>query len=270
MLEAIRVNLAPESCWQYAYREGYSVIDLALTISLLAQKCMQGGLGFVLAPADIPKAYDFLRHRSLLTSLGKRGVPDGVAAWFLRHIRSVSFRISLCGTELSTETLTRGVPQGSRWGPKFFKAVLSDCLDPVWESCVQDCLGIAMRDIAHCGAHLRQWCAECCALYIPFLVWSDNVFILGHTVGQCREIWGRCARALSTFGWALPADRVKFIANNTGERHIGMIWPGAEALGADQPMKVTGIWVNSRGQTDNDVRTKTFCSTSSSAAVDHI
>eukprot|EP00959_Pyramimonas_sp_CCMP1952_P250232 5230425-Pyramimonas_sp.AAC.1 len=96
-------------------------MDMVFIIMVMAQKCMQGGLGFVAGSADIPKAFDFVCHLGVLQSLQRRGVPDFIAAWFLRHLRSIRYNVHLVGDTATTSPITRGVPQGSAWGPAFFK-----------------------------------------------------------------------------------------------------------------------------------------------------
>eukprot|EP00959_Pyramimonas_sp_CCMP1952_P425014 8902143-Pyramimonas_sp.AAC.1 len=89
LLEPVEERVAGHAPWQCAYKEGRSEVDMDLIIMLMAQKSMRGGLGFVCASAGVQKDFGNVSRVRLLQSLGRRGVPPHISAWFLRHIRPI-------------------------------------------------------------------------------------------------------------------------------------------------------------------------------------
>ena len=161
-------QIQPQNTWQFAYRARHSCVDLIFTVMMLGQRSVQADQPITIAPSDIPKAFDRVRHRFLIEALQDRGVPRSIIAWFVQ-IRSLRHSLHFQGLEGITGFITRSIPQGTKWGPLFFALCLEKCLNPVWELCQRTRQGIPLVDIRPCSAHGQKWCESCCTLYVPFV-----------------------------------------------------------------------------------------------------
>ena len=110
MLDMISDHIAIRCVWQFAYRSGYCIMDLTFILMLLAQRCWQGKRGFVLASADVPGAFDKVKHVKISNTLMSRGVHASIAAWFIRHIRAVRHRLRLRHLQARIEAITVAIP----------------------------------------------------------------------------------------------------------------------------------------------------------------
>jgi hypothetical protein len=199
--------------WQFAYKSGYQVADLIFVLNILGQKATEWRRPYILGVADIPKCFDELSHSLLLEALLAKGM-FGLAAWFMREVRSTTYFLKCGGVKVPPIHRTRGIPQGTKWGPALCKAALSYLLAPVWRGCQADKLG---------------YCLDIECIWIPFLFFCDNLFILAHSASDFKEITERVRTALSRGGWRLPDDRIEWQANNAC---------------TNSPMSILGLWKN--------------------------
>jgi len=185
--------------WQFAYKRGYQVVDFSLLFNLVGQKCMEWSMPLVFGTTDIPKCFDELAHGWLLHTLLRKQVDPALAAWFIREARATVLHLRLRGIEVDPIKVTRGVAQGTKSGPKLCAAALHQCLQPVWEACQANRLG---------------FCTE--SIYIPFVLFCDNIFIFAHSTHDFVAIADLLKNALEAAGWRLPDDRMECQAN----RHV--------------------------------------------------
>ena len=165
----------------------------------MGQKSMEWSLPLVFGATDIPKCFDELHHSFLLRSLLEKGVPRPIAAWFIREARNSSLRLRLGCLEIKPIHVRRGVPQGSKYGPRLCASALHHCINPVWNECQRLKLGFDTGDV-----------------FVPFVFFCDNILIFAHSVRDYVEISNRLKRGLEEVGWRLPDDRMECQLN----RHV--------------------------------------------------
>jgi hypothetical protein len=175
-LEMTQHKWQNRDCWQFAYKNGVQVADTHLVLTLMGQKAIEWAMPFILGMADIPKCFDELKHELLFEMLVNRDVPRGTVTWFIREIRNMRYFIKIGNEHGEPIECSRGIPQGTKWGPQMCTAALSYLLTPVWDSCQQDRLGY------HFDIH---------NVYVPFMFFCDTVFILAHSSYDFEEILTR-------------------------------------------------------------------------------
>eukprot|EP00973_Karenia_brevis_P067079 9329010-Karenia_brevis.AAC.1 len=135
-------TLVDADCWQFAYKAHMQVTDLVLLLVLICQACTSYRLPLILGVADLPKAFDMISHSFVYTVLMARKVPEVAVAWFMREITSMMLELKFRGINFDSKIhVKNGISQGAKWGPVLFKACLSWCVEPVWQSCQRDKLG---------------------------------------------------------------------------------------------------------------------------------
>ena len=175
---------------------------------------------------------------SNVEALLARRMHHGLAAWFIREVRNTVYHLKLGSVEVPPIHCTRGIPQGTKWGPDLCKVSLSHLLAPVWESCQKDRLGYHL-DIEN--------------VFIPFLFFCDNLFILAHSAEDFQEIVVRVRNALANGGWRLPDDRVEWQANTRVPESQRILLRHWAEKHVDGSFKTLGSMVNVRGACHADI-----------------
>ena len=134
---------------------------------------------------------------------------------------------------------SRGIPQGSKYGPKLFSALLHSCVQPVWTSCLRDGLGY-----------------DCDGKLVPFAFYCDNVFIFAHGPGEFLEIHRRLQLGLARAGWRLPDDRLEWQANkHVAASDLTRLAPFSQKL-PGTCFKILGSMANANGTSHADITFK--------------
>ena len=173
-----------------------SCTDSTLLYRLVCQKCMEWSKPLIFGSTDIPKCFDELSHAFLLHTLVSKGVEPAVSAWFLREVRATELHLRAQSVDVDPVRVFRGVPQGSKYGPQLVVSALHQCLQPVWDACQDARVGF-----------------DAGTMYIPFVIYCDNVFIFAHSGQDFVWIVGSLASALQVAGWRLPDDRMECQTN---------------------------------------------------------
>ena len=113
---------------QFAYRTNHSTED-ALVLAVdrwLDAKFHRRTTGVIMV--DMSKAFDRVRHDILISELHSLGVHGKVLDWFISYLSSRRQKIRV-KHQLSSEVLcTRGVPQGSVFGPSCLSCIPDDSM----------------------------------------------------------------------------------------------------------------------------------------------
>ena len=123
--------------------------------------------------ADISKAYDENSFDTILECCSRRNVPPNVAAYLMKDLRECILEFNLDGLKSGPVKLRRALFQGGKHSPALFIEVLSDILGPVWAF-----------------AQVRGWGFRIGGLFVRFLVFADNIWVLasarGHMDSKCN------------------------------------------------------------------------------------
>lgn len=117
-------------------------------------------------------------------------------------------------------------------------AALSYLIAPVWETCQNEQLGYFL-DIE--------------GIYIPFLFFCDNLYILAHCGEDFQQIVLKIRSALAVGGWRLPDERVQWQANSFVRESAHPAVESWKMRPFDASFKSLGSMVNVRGVCQADI-----------------
>ena len=243
LLGGLLMNISADSLvldaqWQFAYRPGFQMLEVPFLVNLCFQKSIEWRLPLFFASIDIPRAFDELSHELLFIVLLSRGVNPAFVAWFIRELRCCRLYPRFQSFTSAPISLTRGVPQGSTWGPLFFILCLAHVLHPVWESCQVGGLGFQLE-----------------SGFLPFVVYSDNIYVLAHSLKDFQKIYKRIREALEKVKWRLPPERITWTGNSFCEDFHNP-WEDSILKGAGETIRVLGVLLSINGSTAADFTQK--------------
>ena len=225
--------------WQFAYTPGVQTLDAVFVLNLIGQRKHEFDEPFILGVSDLPTAFDVIKHETIFNCLCDCGMPKTFVAWYMRELTSSKLHIKTRGFECEPIVQTRGIPQGSKWSPQLYKTVLAYILQPIWDKCQTQKLGIELLDI-----------------YVPFMFFSDNMFILAPNAIDFEKILDWIRVALDGSGWHIPNDRVEFQPNKfVDETQMHILDKYARKQLPDN-FKCLGCLLNVKGTTGADVQFK--------------
>ena len=101
-------------------------------------------------------------------------------------------------------------------------------------------------------------------LYLPFLVFADNVYIIAHSIDDAARIFSHVQRSLHRGGWRLPLEEAEWITNQADP---DISWPAYLLPDQGPPkrreeIRALGVNLNARGYTYGDTNKKLFAVTS--------
>lgn len=168
-------------------------------------------------------------------------MPPTFTAWYMRELTTSQLHLKTRGYEREPFVQSRGIPQGNKWSPQLYKTVLAWVLQPVWDRCQRQQIGLPMLEIR-----------------IPFLSFSDNMFILATTGDEFDQILTWIREALQGTGWSIPDDRVEYQTNKfvDGSRLHRLNKYQRRHLPVN--FKCLGCLINVNGNTFSDVQYKTM------------
>ena len=178
-----------------AYKQGFQPLELVFVLLRIGELSREWNIGFVLSMIDVPHAFDEMDHNYLFDCLLKCEIEEQLASWFIRDLRRtlINFRSS-CGATTTSIGLGRSVPQGGKHSPVLFRVCMDAALHPVWVRCIDENVG---------------WCMD--GVRIPFIVFADNIWIMGNRIDENKQIYIWMKEALAIAGWSLPIDRMEWV-----------------------------------------------------------
>ena len=145
---------------------------------------------------DAPSAFDGLSHGRLHRGLVRRGVPQIAAEFIVLQIRKLKILArGPCNIDVEGFRMGCGIPQGNKW-PQLFCLCLYECLADLWDWCQKNSFGYAFDS----------------GYRMPWLFFSDNVFMLETTQPRVEYLQAQIRKSLQNLGWSLPQDRTVALA----------------------------------------------------------
>ena len=105
---------------QFGFRKGHSTSHAIITLVEKVSKALDTGKIVVGVYLDIRKAFDCVRHSTLLDNLHKIGIRGNLFCLIKYSLMSRTQYVHYNGCYSSTKSIEYGVPQGSILGPLFF------------------------------------------------------------------------------------------------------------------------------------------------------
>lgn len=121
--------------FQFSFRVGLSTQTALLNIMDDVRSAADRGELTVLVLFDFSKAFDTIEHRLLLAKLGNLGFSDSTCSWIASYLSNRrQCVLGDSGERSSWVKMTRGVPQGTIFGPLFFVCFSGDLTDSLLNS----------------------------------------------------------------------------------------------------------------------------------------
>lgn len=125
-------NFASDFQDQYAFRPTGSTTSALISLTdLVAGKLVSNPFVHVLS-FDMSKAFDTVRHSTLMEKLSKMPIPDEVYNWLYEYFDNRSHVTGYCGIRSSPIYINASIVQGSGLGPVIYILNSSD-LTPIFE-----------------------------------------------------------------------------------------------------------------------------------------
>jgi hypothetical protein len=86
----------------------------------IISRALNEGTATIAVNMDLSKAFDSINHQILCSKLGKYGLKNNALNWFVSYLQGRTQKVSYNGSLSPSETISRGVPQGSNLGPLYF------------------------------------------------------------------------------------------------------------------------------------------------------
>ena len=111
---------------QFEFRKGHSTSHAIITLVKKVAKALDTGKMVVGVYLDIRKAFDCVRHHTLLDKLYKMGIRGNMYCLIENYLIHRTQYVHYNGCDSSTKPIKYGVPQGSILGPLFFILFMID------------------------------------------------------------------------------------------------------------------------------------------------
>ncbi len=112
------------------------------------------------------KAYDYTKHKHILSTLINKGCPKPVVAAWIRELRGTKVKLKLADLETRAIHRTRSLLQGDPAAPTLFNYTLDEPLTNFQNLCQRNKWGIRLQD------DLQD------PFYLGIICFADNYWIL--------------------------------------------------------------------------------------------
>ena len=111
---------------QFGFRAGHSTEMAVTEVVSIVTRALNDKVPIVAVNMDLSKAFDTIDHSIMCEKLRKYGVSGNILSWFKSYLQGRTQQVNFNGSISSTETILRGVPQGSILGPLLFILYIND------------------------------------------------------------------------------------------------------------------------------------------------
>ncbi|KAI5635933.1 reverse transcriptase (RNA-dependent DNA polymerase) domain-containing protein [Phthorimaea operculella] len=111
---------------QYGFQRNKSTSQLLSSFTDHVNKCLEAKKHVLMVFIDYSKAFDTLRHKTLIQKLDDTGVRGPLLYWCTDYLKDRTFRVKVGNTLSETTEVTDGTAQGSVLGPLHYLAYVND------------------------------------------------------------------------------------------------------------------------------------------------
>ena len=157
---------------QYGYQKGKNINKLLGNFANVLNTSLSKGWHSMILFLDFSKAFETIPHKVILKSLERIGVRGEALNLFKHYLENRSFVVKIKDAMSTPETLSCGVPQGSKLGPLLYLIVANNLLENIKSPHVfayADDTAVIVTDENFCVAQqkiqneatiISQWCHD--------------------------------------------------------------------------------------------------------------
>jgi hypothetical protein len=238
IVEVMQRTRTPSRVNTYGFRKGRGPMLITELLRRLLFLSHEWGPHVAIGSFDVKTAFDSMDHQLIMEALMARGVPEHLAAAFIRELMDLSIDVEIPGfADAKGIRGNRGGRQGGTDTTLLWNYLLEFVMDDLVRRWNESGTGFQFEN----GALVNH------------LIWADNIYLIANSVSQLAQMFKDLTKKIYTGKMRWKTTELSYI---TGSNH-----PGCDDLNQELPdgtkatikykeeMEVLGVNLDKRGST---------------------
>ena len=181
--------------FQYGFRQGRQCAELVATLLRIREIARQWQSSWVYYKVDVKKAFDTIKHSSVISVLLRRGINPRLIYAIARELTKTYLHVRLHGTPADGPVKThRGIKQGSPLSGLLFISTIGDKLQDLQKRWASQGLGIWLEDL-----HVCQ------------LLFADDLILVGRDGHQIHRMLDDLREVFTNLGLEFNEQKLAYV-----------------------------------------------------------